>query len=85
MCSKPLELSLTYHHLYPAGLLLMAGYICQHKAKTMYSNIANFAKKVGYHDVDSDIEEAPRLTNGNLVELDQLMTKDLKMTRKRIP
>lgn len=50
----------------------------------MYSNIVNFVKKVGYYDVDSDIEEVSRLINGNLVELDQLMIKDLKMIRKRI-
>lgn len=34
------------------------GYICQHNAKIMQSNMANFAGQVGYHEVDSDAGEA---------------------------
>lgn len=47
----------------------------------MQSNIANFAKQVEKHEVDSDAEEeAMPLTNEDLVELDQVMTKDRKLT-----
>ena len=55
----------------------------------MQSNIVNFAKQVGKHEVDSDAgEEAMPLTNEDLVELDQVMTrvmtKDRKLTGKVI-
>lgn len=59
------------------------GYICQHNAKIMQSNIANFEKQVGYHEVDCDAnEEAMPPTREDLVELDHLMTKDQKTNKK---
>lgn len=49
---------------------------------TMQSNIANFAKLGGYHDTDSDVGEETMLLTNDLVELDQLMTKDQKADKK---
>lgn len=49
----------------------------------MQSDIANFTKQVGYHDIDSNVgAEAMPLTNEDLVELDQLMSKDYKTDKK---
>lgn len=80
---NPLELFLSCHHL--CWPLADVGYICKHNAKIMQSNIANFAKQVEKHEVDTDAgEEAMPLTNENLVELDQVMTKDRKLTGKVI-
>lgn len=61
----------------------MVGYICQYNAKAMQSNIANFTKQAGHHDIDSDAGgEAMPLTNEDLVELDHLMTEDYKTNKK---
>lgn len=46
------------------------GYICEHNAKIMQSNMANFAGQVGYHEVDSDAGEAVSQTNEDLVGSD---------------
>ena len=49
----------------------------------MQSNIANFTKQAGHHDIDSDAGgEAMPLTNEDLVELDHLMTEDYKTNKK---